>query len=164
MFYIGHSMSLRRWVWCHSKMGVISVEMFWWHRCSWCSVWYRGVMSFLKWMWHHKYCCLVWYSVCDIICSVKDVTYMPSVVSSTQRVVMSYLVDIMSYIQRIWFHRYTGCDTIYIVAVMSSIGWVWWHRCSGSEVRYSGLDVIHKVVWCPKEWMWCHTEEIWCHE
>ena len=47
---------------------------------------------------------------------------------------------------------------------MSSIGWVWWHRYSGREVSYSGLDIIHKVVWCPKEWMWCHREEIWCHE
>ena len=47
---------------------------------------------------------------------------------------------------------------------MSSIGWVWWHRYSGREARYSGLDVIHKVVWCPKEWIWCHIEEIWCHE
>ena len=47
---------------------------------------------------------------------------------------------------------------------MSSIGWVWWHRCSGREDRYSGLDVIHKVVWCPKEWIWCHREKIWCHE
>ena len=89
---------------------------------------------------------------------------MPSVVSLTQSVVMSYLVDIMSYIQGIWCHRYTGCDTIHIVAVMSSIGWLWWHRFSGREVRYSGLDVIHKVVWCPKEWMWCHIEEVWCHE
>ena len=53
---------------------------------------------------------------------------------------------------------------MHIVAVMSSIGWVWWHRYSRREVRYSGLDVIHKVVWCPKEWMWCHREEIWCHE
>ena len=41
---------------------------------------------------------------------------------------------------------------------------VWWHRYSGREVRYSGLDVINKVVWCPKEWIWCHWEEIWCHE
>ena len=47
---------------------------------------------------------------------------------------------------------------------MSSIGWVWWHRCSGHEDRYSGLDVIHKVVWCPKEWIWCHREKICCHE
>ena len=47
---------------------------------------------------------------------------------------------------------------------MSSIGWLWWHRFSGREVRYSGLDVIQKVVWCPKEWMWCHIEEVWCHE
>ena len=47
---------------------------------------------------------------------------------------------------------------------MSSIGCVWWHRYSGREVRYSGLDIIHKVVWCPKEWMWCHREEIGCHE
>ena len=46
---------------------------------------------------------------------------------------------------------------------MSSIGWVWWHRYSRCEVRYSGLDVIRKVVWCPKEWMWCHREEIWFH-
>ena len=47
---------------------------------------------------------------------------------------------------------------------MSSIGWVWIHRCSGREDRYSGLDVIHKVVWCPKEWIWCHREKIWCQE
>ena len=47
---------------------------------------------------------------------------------------------------------------------MSSIGWVWWHRCSGREDRYSGLDVIHKMVWYPKEWIWCHREKIWCHE
>ena len=59
---------------------------------------------------------------------------------------------------------YTGCDTIHIVAVMSSIGGLWWHTYGGREVRSSGLDVIHKVVWCPKEWMWCHIEEIWCHE
>ena len=44
------------------------------------------------------------------------------------------------------------------------IGRVWWHRCSGREDRYSGLDVIHKVVWCPKELIWCHREKIWCHE
>ena len=55
-------------------------------------------------------------------------------------------------------------DTIHIMAVMSSIVWVWWHRYSGPEVRYSGLDVIPNVVWCPKEWMWCHIEEIWCRE
>ena len=47
---------------------------------------------------------------------------------------------------------------------MSSIEWVWWHRYSGCEVICSELYVIHKVVWCPKEWMWCHREEIWCHE
>ena len=47
---------------------------------------------------------------------------------------------------------------------MSSIGWVWWQRYSGREVRYHGLDVIHKVVWFPKELMWCHSEEIRCHE
>ena len=47
---------------------------------------------------------------------------------------------------------------------MSLIGWVLWHRHSGRELRYSGLDVIHKVLWGPKEWMWCHIEEIWCHE
>ena len=47
---------------------------------------------------------------------------------------------------------------------MSSIGWVWWHSYSGREVRYSGHDIIHKVMWCPKEWRSCHREEIWCHE
>ena len=66
--------------------------------------------------------------------------------------------------QGIWYHRYTGCDTIHIVAVMSSIEWVWWHRYSGPEVRYSLVDFIHNVMWCPKEWMWCPTEENWCHE
>ena len=64
----------------------------------------------------------------------------------------------------IWCHRYTGCDTIHIVAVMSSIECVWWHKNSGCEVRYSGLDVIYKAVWCPKEWMCCHIAEIWCLE
>ena len=123
-----------------------------------------GVMSCLKWMWHHKYCGLVWYSGCDVICSAKDVTHMLSMLSSTQRVVMSYLVDIMSLIEGIWCHRYTGCDTIHIVAVMLSIEWVWWHRYSAGEVRYTVVDDIHKVMWCPKEWMWCHIEENWCHE
>ena len=47
---------------------------------------------------------------------------------------------------------------------MSSIVWVWWNRYSGREGRYIGLDVIHKVVLCPKEWLWCHIEEIWYHE
>ena len=64
----------------------------------------------------------------------------------------------------VWYHRYTGCDTIHIVAVMSSIEWVWWHRYSGPEVRYSVVVVIHNVMWCPKELMWCHIEEYWCHE
>ena len=64
--------------------------------------------------------------------------------------------DMMSQIYWMWYHH--------IVVVTSSIVWVWWHSYNEPEVRYSGLDVIHKVVSCPKEWMWCHIEEIWCHE
>ena len=57
-----------------------------------------------------------------------------------------------------WYHPYSGCDVIDRVGVMTQIQW------TQIQVRYSGLDVIHKVVWCPKEWMWYHIEEIWCHE
>ena len=60
--------------------------------------------------------------------------------------------------------KYREYDVTDILDVTPCIQWLWWHRSSGHEVRYSGLDVIHKVVWCPKQWMWCHTEEIWCHE
>ena len=59
--------------------------------------------------------------MCDVICSAKDVIYMPSVASSTQRVVMSYLGDTMPQIQWMWCYRYIGCEVIHIVAVISSI-------------------------------------------
>ena len=60
--------------------------------------------------------------------------------------------------------NYSPCDHRNTVPVISSTEWMWWHRYSGREVRYSRLDVIQKVVWCPKEWKWYHIEEIWCHE
>ena len=54
------------------------------------------VLSCLKWMCHLKYCGLVRQSVCIVIYSAKDVIHMPRDASSTQSVVMSHLVDIMS--------------------------------------------------------------------
>ena len=45
--------------------------------------------SYIKW-------CDVIKSGCDVICSSNDVIHMPSVVSSTQNIVISHLVDIMS--------------------------------------------------------------------
>ena len=44
---------------------------------------------------------------------------MPSVVTSTQSVVMSYLVDILSKTLQVSCHSYSGCDVTSVVYVMS---------------------------------------------
>ena len=49
-----------------------------------------------------------------------------------------YTGDMISQIYWMWYHPYSGCDVLNRVGVMTQIQW--------TEVTYSGLDVIHKVV------------------
>ena len=72
----------------------------------------------------------------------------------------------------VWCHICAKCDDLHTCCDVIDteihryrcVSFVWWHRYSGHEVKNNGLDVIHLVVWCPKEWMWCQIEEMWCHE
>ena len=114
-------------VWCHAWSGCDIINTMVW--CDRVDVMSSAVqrMSYICQVWSHQH------SVCDVILSGY------------------YVINIVDMMSQIYWS-----DIIHRVAVISSMVSVWWHRYSGCEVRYSGLDAIHKVVWCPKEWLWCH--------
>ena len=59
--------------------------------------------------------------------------------------------------------NYSGCDLRITVGVISSIQWMWWHRYSGHDVKYSECDDINTVVWGHKVRMWCLVKCKRCH-
>ena len=75
--------------------------------------------------------------------------YTVAVMSYTMDMMSWIIVDVITEIQLVWYHQQNGCDNTDTVR---------------REFRYSRLDVIQKVVWCPKEWKWHHIGETWCHE
>ena len=103
---------------------------------------------------------------------------------------MTGILDVMTWIQRVWFHSvvwyhkewmwchmwfiwlntYCGCVIICTMGVVWSIIWVWWQRYTGCafrynrcEVRYNSFDITNRVLWCHKSWVRCHIQCIMCH-